>query len=669
MSVLMSGSPEGHASSRASRRKACDLCFKKKIKCDMVQPVCSNCVLYKTECRTSIIRRKGPPPKAKAQPPAALPEQPPSETSSAPDSTEDRLSRIERQLQQIIDITKSRADTQFSPLIVDDDSASASNATPEGAGSTNDRSNAAETTSSVQCYCPADEFPLPPIDEVVPIVNHYFSIFNLVVPLFEQKAFMELLSNFYQGLSRTKAAWAAIQVVLSLSLRTATPEQLQDSGGPDRFHRANLYLKNAQSVVSDLVTREDDLLGIQVLLGIVMLFQNSSDPKPASVVIGTAMRLAHRLRLHTEEATKHFTAEENLQRSRIFWIAYTFDKDISLRITAPSIQSDADIDVPLPSLTVSDGIGLIWTQDGSAHFNYHRLRVDLAHIEGQIYDQLCSNRASRVPPEERKRRVCRLQIQLNRWYERVPLPFQIEHAASNLAPTELVIVTKMHHAYLLATVMTHGLYSHNAEWLKLISSRNQGAIEDLAQAMDSCATKTPQGPPFPGGWSRCVELSRGCMELFEKSTLTECLVWQCCCPHFSGLIVLLANMLIKPSHEHIALDQHLTTKAIQLFDKLLEFSPSKSIQKIRDVVGRLYERAFEEVGRVAAERAEADANTAFTSPPIDLFSDSAKDDFFMEGIKISKPDFAPAGFDPFSWERMSTADWGWAFDAAQVTPP
>ena len=199
-------------------------------------------------------------------------------------------------------------------------------------------------------------------------------------------------------------------------------------------------------------------------------------------------------------------------------------KDISLRIKAPSIQSDADIDVPLPSLTVSDGIGLIWSQDGTSHFNYHRLRVDLAHIEGQIYDLLCSNRASRVPPEERKRRICRLQIQLNRWYERVPPAFQIDNAATNLAPTELVIVTKMHHSYLLATVMTHGLYSHNAEWLKMFNSRNQGAIEDLAQAMDSCATKA-HTPPFPGGWSRCVELSRGCMELFEKSTPTECLVW------------------------------------------------------------------------------------------------------------------------------------------------
>lgn len=42
---------------------ACDLCFNKKIKCDMLKPVCSNCVLYQADCKTTIIRRKANAPK------------------------------------------------------------------------------------------------------------------------------------------------------------------------------------------------------------------------------------------------------------------------------------------------------------------------------------------------------------------------------------------------------------------------------------------------------------------------------------------------------------------------------------------------------------------------------------------------------------------------------
>ena len=37
---------------------ACDVCVKKKIKCDMANPACSNCVLYHTECKMSFIKRK-----------------------------------------------------------------------------------------------------------------------------------------------------------------------------------------------------------------------------------------------------------------------------------------------------------------------------------------------------------------------------------------------------------------------------------------------------------------------------------------------------------------------------------------------------------------------------------------------------------------------------------
>ncbi|KAK4665261.1 hypothetical protein QC763_0060570 [Podospora pseudopauciseta] len=44
--------------SQLSRRKACDLCFVKKIKCDMIKPQCSNCKQYSTECKTTAVRRR-----------------------------------------------------------------------------------------------------------------------------------------------------------------------------------------------------------------------------------------------------------------------------------------------------------------------------------------------------------------------------------------------------------------------------------------------------------------------------------------------------------------------------------------------------------------------------------------------------------------------------------
>lgn len=48
---------------------ACDLCFLKKIKCDMLKPACSNCLLYKSECRTTTVRRRVIPTKERQQRP------------------------------------------------------------------------------------------------------------------------------------------------------------------------------------------------------------------------------------------------------------------------------------------------------------------------------------------------------------------------------------------------------------------------------------------------------------------------------------------------------------------------------------------------------------------------------------------------------------------------
>ncbi|PNY23863.1 transcriptional regulatory protein [Tolypocladium capitatum] len=664
--MLLPMSPAGGDPPQArSRRKACDLCSMKKIKCDMIRPVCSNCVLYKSECRTTVIRRKGN--GYMSRPQAAAHARPSSPTEAASGSTDERLARIERQLQQIIEVTFATggksSSTTASPEDDDDIGSLPTTETSPDAAVKGDQQVLRRRHS------PPDEFPLPTLQEVIPLVDHYFSVFNPIVPLFDHKSFMALLSNWYgHSPRRGNAAWAAIQVVLALSLRTPTPDAVLDSVGPDRFHRANLYLKNAQSVVSDLVTREEDLLGIQVLLGIVLLFQNSSDPKPASVVIGTAMRLAHRLRLHSQDAARYFSPEENKQRSRVFWVAYTLDKDISLRIKAPSVQSDVDIDVPLPSLTVSDGVGLIWTRDGSSHVNFHRLRVDLGHIEGQVYDLLYSNRSSKVPKEERQRRVCRLQGQLDRWYQRVPVEFQIEHAASTLDPGGLAMITKMHYAYLLATVMTHGLYSHSADWIGRVGSPGRKAIQDLATSMDSYAA-TPctesQSPSFPGGWSRCVEISRGCMKLFEKSTPTECLVWQCSWPHFSGLIILLANMLINPSHDFVSLDQHLATKAMQLFDKVLELVPSESVRKIRAIVGELNERAFEAVNKAMTPAGTDDGPYAEASDGAWTSGSERFGEFMPELFTNPKTNYVGSTFDAFVWDNTQPVgtEWSPAYDS------
>ncbi|KAH6876332.1 fungal-specific transcription factor domain-containing protein [Thelonectria olida] len=597
--------PDDADASKSNRRKACDLCFTKKIKCDMLKPVCSNCILYQAECRTSIIRRKANPPKTKSAA-AAQPE-----NRRPAEGMEDRLARIEVQLQQVLQTardaqtnqavaTSSRSgmsdESHLDGLVMD--------AAMQGAeaiqANDGDQVNPwkFDPVQPLMYEGPGPEpgveaLHLPPLEEILPTVDHYFSMFNLVIPLFHQPTFMKMLRAWYTDRTqRDRGTWAAVQIVLALGFRT--PRLTATDTPAVQTEKADICLKNAQSIVSELVTREGDLLGVQILVGIVMLFQNSRDPKPAAVIIGTAVRLAHRLRLHAQDSVQWFTKEEAEQRSRVFWLVYTLDKDISLRALTPSTQFDDDIDIPLPALAPADSAGLIWTQNGQMYFNYHRRRVELAHIEGKVYDLLYSNRATKVKGLERQQRVGRLQAMLDKWYERIPTVFHIDRVADNVGPAQLIQLTKMHHAYLLAEVMTHGVYSHNADWVKRISSFSRAAIEDIAQGNHKNGTPSchrSQSAPLPEGWSKCVEISRGCMRLFQGATPTECLIWQCSCAHFSSLIILLANMALNPSHELVALDQHLALKALNLFDQLLTIINDEAFVALRAVVGELSQKA------------------------------------------------------------------------------
>jgi hypothetical protein len=168
-----------------------------------------------------------------------------------------------------------------------------------------------------------EDLRLPPLEEILPAIEHYFNVSYVIVPLFDQLSFMQMLNRWYnQPATRDKIAWAAIQTVVAMGLRTPV-NGVTDS---NRTDRARYYLRNVQTVVSELVGREEDLMGIRILLGLIGLFQNSSNQNPASVLIGAAMRLAHRLRLHARDSAQYFSEDEVRQRDQVFWIAYTTDK-------------------------------------------------------------------------------------------------------------------------------------------------------------------------------------------------------------------------------------------------------------------------------------------------------------------------------------------------------
>jgi hypothetical protein len=160
--------------------------------------------------------------------------------------------------------------------------------------------------------------------------------------------------------------------------------------------------------------------------------------------------------------------------------------------------------------------------------NLFRLRIELAHIQGIIYDLLYSNCAARIDEPERNRRVAQVQAKLDKWYERIPAVFCIDHVSSNVGPIELIQITKMHNGYLLSKVTAHGFYSRDADWIKGTGSPSTITMDDLVVTQyqfGAARGSTNQSPPSPSGWQELLQISRGYMKLFHTANEVGDLMW------------------------------------------------------------------------------------------------------------------------------------------------
>jgi hypothetical protein len=224
------------------------------------------------------------------------------------------------------------------------------------------------------------------------------------------------------------------------------------------------YLWNALGVITELTLRDTDLLGIQALLGIAIILQGTPNPQPASVLVAAAIRSSHNLGLHRSASLLGLDPVEVEQRRRVFWIAYLLDKDLSLRLDQPPVQSEVDLDVDLPIWEPGDGLGYIYTSNGTSKIHFFRLHIALAIIQERIYRMLYSVQALKQSHEERLVAVEALNGMLETWIGSLALGFQAENLAISLPNSSILHMVILHLSYFSCLTMVHGVPFQNNDW-------------------------------------------------------------------------------------------------------------------------------------------------------------------------------------------------------------
>ena len=150
------------------------------------------------------------------------------------------------------------------------------------------------------------------------LVDGYFHHFNKFLPIFQHDHIRELLirpSQLYDPLEV-----AIMKVVLALGQVVVNGAKLEASVE---------YEETVISMLPDLMFRRQDLLGLQIILGLVVLFQGtprSAQHKKIPMLMGAAARLVQDMGLHRRKDTSDLSYDEILQRSRLYWITYILDR-------------------------------------------------------------------------------------------------------------------------------------------------------------------------------------------------------------------------------------------------------------------------------------------------------------------------------------------------------
>lgn len=315
----------------------------------------------------------------------------------------------------------------------------------------------------------ANTMTLPSLQESLPIVENYFSTCNHFVPIFDERKFKLMLYDCYSTQrDRDKASWAAINVVLALSLQQKS--QHDDTSRHERTMMTRC-LNNTRSVITDLVTRKDDLKGIQVLLGLSVFLMGSQEVELVPTLVASAVKLSQWLGLYRKLGAGHLDAIEAKERERVFWITYVLDRDTSLRTRIPCLIQDYDLDMEMPGFEdTADTVGILIGSDGRSWFNFFRCHVHLARIQGLVYDLVFSLPAERLPASEKYENMNRIATMLRDWRNAIPEEFKVDRLQtmdSRVAqPLASLYLTE---CFTLFKARAHTAFSNDLDSMKILA--------------------------------------------------------------------------------------------------------------------------------------------------------------------------------------------------------
>ncbi|RWA06038.1 hypothetical protein EKO27_g9067 [Xylaria grammica] len=220
------------------------------------------------------------------------------------------------------------------------------------------------------------------------------------------------------------------------------------------------------------------------------------------------------MRRPSRKGLDSLSSTESFRRRMVFWIVYILDRDLALRSKAPYTQLDAETDVELPGLDDKDRIGMLTSSTGGISVNYLRKRVELARIQGRVYDILYSWRSHLLTPDQRLNDISLVAQMLSEW--RGTIPAELLHPGGLFqcfSGTPAFLVMDMYNRHLECLFRIHDIFSFDDSWLGRTHCYLSPAVIELGgDEVDGKLVKSGLAP-LPEAWGDCIQYGRTCLEL------------------------------------------------------------------------------------------------------------------------------------------------------------
>ena len=446
---------------------------------------------------------------------------------------------------------------------------------------------------------------LPPKSIAIVLVDEAFKSFNATFPIFDAQSFLQLLRNHYsESGSSDPGCWACINVVFALAHRFRAMRTLE---AENENSAACGYMQNALAVISELTMLHNSLPAVQALLGMTIVLQGTPNPRLCSVLIAACIRLAQTMGLHRKNQDQTLTEAEIEERKNVFWIAYSIDRDISLRTGQPPAQDDDDMDVDLPTgrtLYGSQVAPLNRNGNELDTFNFFSAQIGLAIIQGQIYKKLYSVKGTHQSEVQQLVAVQELDSMLADWRSSVPMDFEDDTITSLQLPIspELLHMIILRFSYVNCLITVHRPFpwsssprpnSSNPPLDPALGVQNALSPESICIVEARKTIRLIQITPH-GDYASAWYFTRF-LPIFEFAlTFRRLLIHY----FFAAVTALLENVVRHPSHPQAHSDILLMDPFLQLLEILSEEGKSEEVQRMYDFCVDMNGKARDAVERV-----------------------------------------------------------------------